>query len=87
VAAEENGLELDYEQARKIIYGMTYSEWKKKYWKSFKVFFRKRRSDYPESVNESITQRFLCNLILQDSVPVFLCQQSDGRQISNQTVD
>ena len=30
-AAEESGLEMDYEQARKIIYGMPYSEWKEKY--------------------------------------------------------
>jgi len=32
-AAEERGLELDYEQAREIIYGMPYAEWKKKYQK------------------------------------------------------
>ncbi len=30
-AAEESGLKMDYEQARKIIYGMPYSEWKEKY--------------------------------------------------------
>ena len=30
-AAEEKGLEMDYEQAREIIYGMPYSEWKAKY--------------------------------------------------------
>lgn len=30
-AAEEHGLELDYEQARETIYGMPYSEWKEKY--------------------------------------------------------
>lgn len=30
-AAEENGLEMDYEQAREIIYGMPYSDWKKRY--------------------------------------------------------
>lgn len=30
-AAEERGLELDYEQAREIVYGMPYSEWKNKY--------------------------------------------------------
>lgn len=30
-AAEERGLELDYEQARETIYGMPYSEWKEKY--------------------------------------------------------
>jgi len=32
-AAAENGLELDYEQAREIIYGMPYSEWKDLYQK------------------------------------------------------
>lgn len=32
-AAEERGLEMDYEQAREIIYGMPYSEWKDKYQK------------------------------------------------------
>ena len=31
--AEEKGLEMDYEQAREIIYGMPYSEWKEKYQK------------------------------------------------------
>ena len=30
-AAEERGLELDYEEAREIVYGMPYSEWKQKY--------------------------------------------------------
>ena len=30
-AAEERGEELDYEQAREIVYGMPYSEWKNKY--------------------------------------------------------
>ena len=30
-AAEERGLAMDYEQAREIIYGMPYSEWKAKY--------------------------------------------------------
>lgn len=30
-AAEENGLEMDYEQAREIVYGMPYVEWKKRY--------------------------------------------------------
>lgn len=32
-AAQERGIELEYEQARKIIYGMPYSEWKSKYQK------------------------------------------------------
>ncbi len=30
-AAEDKGIELDYEEAREIIYGMPYSEWKQKY--------------------------------------------------------
>lgn len=30
-AAQERGLEVDYEQAREIVYGMPYVEWKSKY--------------------------------------------------------
>ena len=30
-AAEERGIDMDYEQAREIIYGMPYSDWKEKY--------------------------------------------------------
>ena len=30
-AAIEQGLEMDYEQAREVIYGMPYKEWKDKY--------------------------------------------------------
>ncbi len=30
-AAEERGMEMDYEAAREIVYGMPYSEWKKNY--------------------------------------------------------
>lgn len=30
-AAEEQGEEIDYEQARELIYGMPYSEWKQKH--------------------------------------------------------
>ncbi|HEX6142942.1 MAG TPA: DUF1244 domain-containing protein [Geminicoccaceae bacterium] len=30
-AAEERGLELSYEQAREIVYGMPYEEWKAKH--------------------------------------------------------
>ncbi len=30
-AAKENGIELDYEQAREVIYGMPYDEWKTSY--------------------------------------------------------
>ncbi|MBK68257.1 MAG: hypothetical protein CMF54_00525 [Legionellales bacterium] len=32
-AAEDNNIELEYEEARKIIYGMPYSDWKDKYQK------------------------------------------------------
>jgi hypothetical protein len=32
-AAEERGIDIDYDEARKIIYGMPYSEWKDKYQK------------------------------------------------------
>ena len=32
-AAEEKGLDLDYEGAREIVYGMPYAEWKSKYQK------------------------------------------------------
>ena len=30
-AAEERGLELSYEEAREIVYGMPYAEWKARY--------------------------------------------------------
>ncbi len=30
-AAEERGLDLDYEAAREIVYGMPYADWKAKY--------------------------------------------------------
>ena len=32
-AAEERGVKIDYEDARNIIYGIPYQEWKKKYQK------------------------------------------------------
>ena len=32
-AAEKEGIKVDYEDARKIIYGMSYSDWKTKYQK------------------------------------------------------
>ena len=32
-AAEERGLDVDYEQAREIVYDMPYAEWKSKYQK------------------------------------------------------
>ncbi len=30
-AAEDKGLEMDYDQAREIVYGMPYGDWKAKY--------------------------------------------------------
>ena len=30
-AAEERGVQMDYEQAREAVYGMPYGEWKKRY--------------------------------------------------------
>ena len=30
-AADERGLEVDYDEAREIVYGMPYDEWKAKY--------------------------------------------------------
>jgi len=32
-AAEEQGIAMDYEQAREVVYGMPYSEWKDKFQK------------------------------------------------------
>ena len=32
-AAKERGIDMDYDDARKIIYGMPYAEWKQKYQK------------------------------------------------------
>lgn len=32
-AAEERGIEISYDQAREIVYGMPYSEWRAKYQK------------------------------------------------------
>jgi len=32
-AAEDKGIEMEYEEAREIVYGMPYSEWKEKYQK------------------------------------------------------
>ncbi|WP_091641898.1 DUF1244 domain-containing protein [Aquisalimonas asiatica] len=32
-AAEERGIAMDYDEAKEIVYGMPYSEWKEKYQK------------------------------------------------------
>jgi hypothetical protein len=36
-AAEERGLEMDYDQAREYVYGMPYAEWKDKYQQGPKI--------------------------------------------------
>ena len=33
-AAKERGIEMDYDQAREVVYGMPYKEWKDKYQES-----------------------------------------------------
>lgn len=45
-AAEERGIELDYEAAREIIYGMPYAEWKQKYQKEEKKEIQDSSSGY-----------------------------------------
>ena len=35
-AAHERGIEMDYDTARKRVYGMAYEEWKEKYQKPLK---------------------------------------------------
>ena len=30
-AAKDRGLEIDYDEAREVVYGMSYEEWKAKY--------------------------------------------------------
>ena len=32
-AAKDRGLEMDYDEAREVVYGMSYEEWKSKYQK------------------------------------------------------
>ena len=37
-AASEKGLELEYEEAREIVYGMPYGDWKDKYQKEASAY-------------------------------------------------
>ena len=48
-AAEERDLEMDYDLAREVVYGMPYSEWKDKYQKEASV-------DQLKAFDESIKQ-------------------------------
>ncbi len=48
-AAEERDLEMDYDKAREIVYGMPYSEWKDKYQKE-------ASADQMKAFDESIKQ-------------------------------
>lgn len=49
-AAEERGIDMDYETAREIIYGMPYSEWKEK-------FQKEATSDQQKAFDEAIKQQ------------------------------
>lgn len=49
-AAEERGIDMDYETAREIIYGMPYSEWKDKYQKE-------ATADQQKAFEEAIKQQ------------------------------
>ncbi len=48
-AAEERGIDMDYEQAREIIYGMPYSDWKEKYQQEAS---EEQKQDYAERNKE-----------------------------------
>jgi len=41
-AAAERGIRMDYEQARELVYGMPYAEWKKRYQKDEKKDIKKQ---------------------------------------------
>ena len=41
-AAEDEGIEISYEESREIIYGMPYKEWKKKYQKEMTLEQKKQ---------------------------------------------
>ena len=49
-AAEEKGIDMDYEQARELIYGMPYSEWKDK-------FQNEASAEQKEKFNEVISNQ------------------------------
>lgn len=44
-AAEEKGIDMDYEKAREIVYGMTYAEWKDRYQKEASLEQKKKFAD------------------------------------------
>ena len=48
-AAEQRGIEMDYEEARETIYGMPYLEWKEKYQKEAS---REQLSTFDENRNK-----------------------------------
>ena len=48
--AENKGLEMDYEQAREIVYGMPYSEWKVKYQKEASA---EQQAAYQETIKNA----------------------------------
>ena len=52
-AAEERGVEMDYEQAREIIYGMPYSEWKARY-QTDRQNAQQHGADYRQDSDEQV---------------------------------
>ncbi len=54
-AAEEKGVEMDYDKAREIVYGMPYSEWKERY-QSEASAEKKEKFDEVMSRNEGVNQ-------------------------------
>ena len=54
-AAEEKGLEMDYDKAREIVYGMPYSEWKDRY-QSEASAEQKKKFDEVMQRNEGVDQ-------------------------------
>ena len=52
LAAEEQGISVEYEQAREIVYGMPYSEWKSKYQKEATAKQKKAFADGKEKRKE-----------------------------------
>jgi len=49
--AEARGVELDYERAREIVYGMPYAEWKSKYQSEAAVENQERFTERQERTN------------------------------------
>ena len=48
--AEDKGLEMDYEQAREIVYGMPYSDWKAKHQKEASA---EQQAAYQETIKNA----------------------------------